>query len=146
MPFDTYKFTEGRATALRDNDRFLRGIRKKKEGAERLLPAERSPWTQSLRVEYHKEGLDTWTNQRVYLVCRMFRCTLHELCAWAGLFDDEAIAAFQKNKYWPMFLTLQWNKLVRFKLKWKGAEIQDAMAAKGFYWGDLPKNEEEKAA
>lgn len=123
--------------AIRESEEFLRGISKD------------SPWTVSLRAEYHKEGLDRWNNRKVYEVCRMFRCTLKELCAWAGLFETKAIASHESNNRWPMYLTLQWDKLVRFKLKLEGINVQDALASKGLYWGEHwgdPKNEEEAAA
>lgn len=97
-------------------------------------------------VEYHREGLDRWDNAKVADTTRMFRCTLYDLCAWAGLFERHIITRCLEKNRWPIYLTIQWNRLRRFKLKLAGAEIQDAMAAKGFNWESEVKNEEEKAA
>jgi len=115
--------TQIERAALRDNNAFLRGTRE-------------SPWTTSLKFEYEKDGLHRWTSRRVWTVAKIFHCTVPELCAIAGEFDTERIARYEKSGEWPMTLTLQWAKMLRFRFKQLGPDIQDQAAAKYLNWTD----------
>ncbi len=128
-------------SALRENNAFLKGGGKYRVNGKSHATT-LSPWAESLKFEYHAQGLDTWTNSKVFDCCRMFHCTLNELCAWAGEFDRSHVTRWRNLNRWPIYLTLHFDRLVRYKLALRGAGVQDAMAAKGFDW----KNEEEKAA
>ena len=85
----------GRNIALRENTAFLKG--EPPPECSSAPPCQASPWIESLKIEYHKEGLDGWKNQKVYLICKIFRCTLKELCAWSGLYDEKQIAECEKK-------------------------------------------------
>jgi hypothetical protein len=125
-------------SAIRESDAFL-------NGKPVRLPDGTyagSPWITALRYEYEKAGLHQWTNAKVFQVAQIFHCTLPELCALAGEFRMDAIARHRSNNRWPMCLTIQWDKLVKFKLGLRGVHVQDALAAKGLVW----ENEEEAAA
>lgn len=75
-----------------------------------------SPWIEALRIEYESESLHKWDNKRVACVCQIFHCTIYEACALVGEFDPGVVRQHQKLNHWPMYLTLQWSKLVHFKL------------------------------
>jgi len=116
-------------SALRESDAFLNG-------------KVDSPWISALRYEYEKQGLHKWTNAKVYQVAQIFHCTLQELCALAGEFRNEAIARYRSKNLWPMSLTIQFDKLVKFKVGLNEVHVQDALAAKGLVW----REDEERAA
>jgi hypothetical protein len=109
--------------ALRESDAFLNG---------KVV----SPWITALRYEYEKAGLHQWSNAKVYQCCQIFRCTLPELCALAGLFDPVAITRYRSRNLWPIYLTIQFDKLVKFKLGMREVHVQDALAAKGLVWDE----------
>ncbi len=124
--------------AIREQNAFLGG---KRIPRGRCSPPV-SPWETALRYEYERAGLHQWNNAKVFQVCQIFRCTLHELCGIAGLFDDKKIGELRRANLWPMMLTIQWQRLVDFKLGLRGVQVQDALAAKGLVW----REDEEKAA
>jgi hypothetical protein len=93
-----------------------------------------SPWVQALKWEYEKANLHLWTNAKICQVASIFRCTVHELCAVAGLFDRKEIARHLKENKWPLYLAIQFDKLVKFKLGLRDVHVQDALAAKGLVW------------
>ncbi len=99
-----------------------------------------SAWTESLLAEYQRLGLDTWTNKRVFTVARMFHCTVPELCAVAGEFDQEAIRRYLNDQWhhWPMTLTLQWNKLARARAGMREPDAQDIGVARNLNWSLPP--------
>lgn len=106
------------------------------EGRGRGYPVRpTTPWVEALSSVYELEGLDRWDNRKVYAVCRMMGCTLRELCAWAGMFKAATIGKFEKANLWPMYLTIQWHRLVQFKTDQGGHGImaQDVMAAQKFW-------------
>jgi len=123
-------------SAIRESDAFLNGRVRLPDGTYAG-----SPWITALRYEFEKAGLDKWTNAKVFQVCQIFRCTLPELCALAGEFRNGVIARYRSNNKWPLYLTIQWDKLVKFKLGLREVHVQDALAAKGLVWD----NEEEAA-
>ncbi len=82
------------------------------------------------------------------LVAKIFHCTVPELCAIAGEFNNNTIRNYKKEDHWPMHLTIQWNKLLRFKFGHSGPSLQEQAAAKYLNWEQYPgmNNEEDKAA
>jgi hypothetical protein len=103
-----------------------------------------TPKMAAIRFHYKAAGLDQWDNAKVRELSRLMRCSVRELCAWAGQFEPSMISIYARNNHWPMTLTVQWNRLLQFKLGQFG--LQDAMAAKTFKLANEPRNEEEKAA
>jgi hypothetical protein len=88
----------------------------------------------AVRFEYEKQHLHDWDNERVYRLCRLFHCTVHELCAIAGEFENQLVARYLRTQYWPMTLTVQWNKLLRARMGMRVPDSQDMLAAKYLKW------------
>lgn len=93
------------------------------------LWAGKSPWVAGLFCEYQLEGLDKWDNARVEKCAILLGCPVADLCAIAGLFDKVMIARFQRNDSWPIFLTVQWSKMERFKRNYRMPDKQDQRTA-----------------
>jgi len=120
-----------------DEDRFLKCLAPE---AGHAMP--HTAWGASILSEYRKAGLHKWDNEKVEEVCRLFHCTLSELCAVAGV-AGELIGRHRNNNRWPMYLTIQWDRMIRFKLQLPGLHVQDVMAVKTLAFTE---NEEDKAA
>ena len=89
-----------------------------------------SPWVETIRYEFERLHLDDWNNARVFKTAELLHCTIFELCAIAGLFDRDEVAKLIKKNRWPTTLTVQWNKLVRFRTGLRSPDFQDLLAAK----------------
>ena len=64
-----------------------------------------------IRSKYTRLGLFSWRNQRVWRLCQVMNCTLRELCATAGLFDQKRIRAYWSNNKWPCFLAVTFSMI-----------------------------------
>jgi hypothetical protein len=124
-------------TSTEDEDRFLKCLAPDSGHAK-----PHTAWGASILSEYRKAGLHKWDNEKVDEVCRLFHCTLSELAAVAGV-DGTRIGKYRTANRWPMYLTIQWDRMIRFKLQLPGLHVQDAMAVKAM---DFRNNEEDKAA
>jgi hypothetical protein len=131
---------------VRESEAFLRGQDVKRGHDGKWQPASTSPWIESLKANYHLEGLDDWDNRKVNSVCVLMGCTLHELCAWAGCSDSSSVRKWQGENRWPVYLTLQWHRLVAYKMNQPGIMAQDAIAAKMFDWTSKPAEENNEVA
>lgn len=93
-----------------------------------------SPWTIAIKADYMTAGLDRWDNQRVFRICELFNCTVEDLCSIAGLFERDAISRYLKENLWPMWLTIQWDRLERCRLRMNDPHLQDGLAATVLDW------------
>lgn len=86
---------------------------------------------------YREAGLDSWTNDQVLRVCRLLNCTIHELCALAGIFDYPTRDRYYRRNKWPCTVALHFWKLQLFALNIKSPDEQDYAAAKVLNNGSL---------
>src|SRR5438552_5732050 len=86
--------------------------------------------------DYEKLGLHRWGNDKVAKLCRLFNCTVGDLCALCGEFDLGRIRRYIKQNRWPMTLVLQWYKLERFRVGARSPDTQEAFAAQILTWKD----------
>lgn len=57
--------------------------------------------------------LHEWNNARVARLCARVPCTVPELCAIAGVFGKQRVAALWRNDRWPPEVVLHFAKLER---------------------------------
>lgn len=76
------------------------------------------------------DGLDRWTNERVLKCAANVKCSVKELCFLCGLVNAKSVESLQRKNKWPMYLTLQFNKLERFAIGARSPDFQDIAVVK----------------
>lgn len=88
------------------------------------------PWLRSVRAEYEALGLFAWDNDRVLAACKLFHCTIAELCGVCGVFSKNSVRSYVNiPRPWPAHLTVQFDKLLRFQSGLRSPHVQDGAAA-----------------
>lgn len=91
--------------------------------------ADRAPQVRAIAHKYEQAGLGEWNNARVAALARALGKTVWTLCADAGLFqaiydqerdifrlllDKQKIGDFWRLNYWPVYLTVQWDRMEQY--------------------------------
>lgn len=91
--------------------------------------AERAPQVRAIAHKYELAGLSEWNNARVAALARALGKSIYTLCAEAGMFqtlydnqrdifrlflDKKRIGVFWNTSYWPVYLTVQWERLEQY--------------------------------
>lgn len=107
-----------------------------------------SPTVKLLRMRYRRLGLDRWGNKRVIGLARAFKVTVHELCAFAGLFKKADVERYWKKDRWPMAVTLHFAVLETLWSEKRGVRtemIRDENVMKSFLRNAAKKNNHAEA-
>ena len=93
---------------------------------------EDSPWVATAKYVFERDGLFEWDNNSLLRLCNLLRCRVEDLCAHAGMFDREFIRECIGKNSWPPFLSVQWQRLLKFKIGVRAPDRQEALAVKMF--------------
>lgn len=116
--------------------------------ADELWDGDQSPTVKLLRARYRRLGLDQWSNKRVVGLARVFRVTVPELCAFAGLFRKIDIERYWKKDRWPIAVALHFAVLETLWAERRGIRsemIRDENVMKAFLENAAKKDNHAKA-